>query len=179
MLQNMLRLETITAQDVMTPRTVSFMLSEDTTVGEVMRTHKQMRFSRIPIYRGTVDEVTGYAMRDELLLAAARDDFGRSMADLRRNVVQVPERMPLPKLLEELLHHREQLAVVVDEFGGTSGVVTMEDVVETLLGTEILDEYDAVEDLRRLARDRWRQRAEARGILHQPDEDTDTPPSPS
>ncbi len=164
MLQNLLRFESILAEDVMTPRTVTFMLPESMTVREALERASEARFTRIPLYGRDTDDVTGYLLKPELLLAGARDQFDLRLSERRRPLVQLSQKLPLPEVLEHLLRHREHLALVTDDFGGTAGIVTMEDVVETLLGTEILDETDAVKDLRVLARERWRQRAAQRGL---------------
>jgi CBS domain containing-hemolysin-like protein len=163
--QNLLRLRSLTAEDVMTPRTVALILPEVLTVGEALEQVGDGRYSRIPVSRRDVDDITGYFLKTDLLLAAARDQFQVKLCDLRRELLQVPQKMPLPDILEKMLGHHEHLALVVDDFGGTSGLITMEDVVETLLGAEILDETDVVQDLRKHARERWKRRAAQRQRL--------------
>lgn len=158
-LHNLLHLRALTAEDIMTPRTVALILSEGLTVRDALQRVGEGRFSRIPLYRRDVDDITGYFLKTDLLMAAAHDRFDVTLAGLRRDLLQVPEKLPLPEVLERMLAHHEHLALVVDDFGGTSGLVTMEDVVETLLGTEILDETDVVQDLRKHARERWKKRA--------------------
>lgn len=163
-LHNLLHLRTLTSEDVMTPRTVALILSECLTVREALDRVGEGRFSRIPLYRRDVDDITGYFLKTDLLLAAAHDRFDVKLGDLRRDLLQVPATLPLPDVLERMLEHHEHLALVVDDFGGTAGVVTMEDVVETLLGTEILDETDVVQDLRKHARERWKRRSAQRSL---------------
>lgn len=165
MMQNLLRFQSIRAEDVMTPRTVAFMLPESITVREGLERAGESRFSRIPLFDRDADDVSGYVLKSELLLAGARDQFQRRLSELSRPLVRVSHKLPLPEVLEQLLRHREHLALVTDGFGGTAGIVTMEDVVETLLGTEILDETDAEKDLRAFARERWRHRASQRGLI--------------
>ena len=175
-LHNLLHLRTLTSDDIMTPRTVALILSECLTVKEALDRVGEGRYSRIPVYRRDVDDITGYFLKTDLLLAAAHDRFDVKLSDLRRELLQVPEKLPLPEVLERMLEHHEHLALVVDDFGGTSGLVTMEDVVETLLGTEILDETDVVQDLRRHARERWKRRAAQQGLRAEPeDSGTATP----
>jgi CBS domain containing-hemolysin-like protein len=176
--QNLLRLRSLTAEDVMTPRTVALMLPESTTVREAMARAGEGRFSRIPIYRRDADDITGYFLKTDLLLACARDQFDLKLSELSRVLLQVPEKMSLPEVLEKMLGHHEHLALVVDDFGGTSGLITLEDVVETLLGTEILDETDAVQDLRKHARERWKRRAAQRKQLA-PDDSRANEPMPA
>jgi CBS domain containing-hemolysin-like protein len=157
--QNLLRLRSLTASDVMTPRTVALMLPESLTVRVALEQVGDERFSRIPLYRRDVDDIIGYFLKTDLLMAAARDQFELKLTSLRRDLLQLPEKMPLPEVLDRMLKHHEHLALVVDDFGGTAGLITMEDVVETLLGAEILDETDAVQDLRKHARERWMRRS--------------------
>lgn len=164
MMQSLLRMRSLTVRDVLTPRMVMLMLPEHLTVRDAMEQLGDASFSRIPLYGQDRDDVTGYMLRAELLLACARDDFGRTLAELRRPLVRLSGQLALPETFELLLTHREHLALVVDDFGGTEGLVTLEDVVETVLGTEILDEKDIAGDLRVLARERWRRRMARRGI---------------
>jgi CBS domain containing-hemolysin-like protein len=163
-LRNMLRMKELVARDVMTPRPVAVMLREDALVSEALECAVEARFSRLPVFGKDRDDIRGYVLKSDLLLAGARDEFHRRVSDLKRPLMSVPETLPLPDVLERLLDGREHLALVVDEFGGTSGILTLEDVVETLLGTDIVDETDAAGDLRNLARERWRRRAGERGL---------------
>ncbi len=176
--QNLLRLRTLTADDVMTPRTVALILPESLTVREALEQVGDGRFSRIPIYRRDADDITGYFLKADLLLAAARDQFELKLTDLQRVLLHVPETMPLPEVLDRMLGHHEHLALVVDDFGGTAGLITMEDVVETLLGAEILDETDAVQDLRKHARERWKKRSALRKQLASEDSQGAVAPEP-
>ena len=176
--QKLLRLRTLTADDVMTPRTVALILPESLTVREALDQVGDGRFSRIPLYRRDVDDITGYFLKTDLLMAAARDQFELKLIDLRRVLLQVTEKMSLPEILDKMLAHHEHLALVVDDFGGTAGLITMEDVVETLLGAEILDETDAVQDLRKHARERWTRRAALRKALVKGDTEEAPPPAP-
>jgi CBS domain containing-hemolysin-like protein len=163
-LQSLLRFESILAQDVMTPRMVTFMLPASMTVREALERIQEHGFSRIPLYGRDSDDLTGYLLKSELLLAGARDQFDLRLAQLQRPIVHLSQRLRLPQVLEQLLRHREHMALVTDDFGGTSGILTLEDVVETLLGADILDETDATQDLRLHARERWRRRAAQRGL---------------
>lgn len=163
-LQNLLRLGRLKAEDIMTPRTVLYALPDGETVGGAFPRVQQTPFSRIPVYLETLDNVTGYVLRDDVLLHAARDEMSRPLADLRRPIKAVPASQPLPSLFDDLLRGRAQIAIVIDEFGGTAGVVTLEDLIETLLGLEIVDEIDRVDDMQELARERWKQRARGLGL---------------
>lgn len=158
-LRNLFNFRSLYAEDIMTPRTVIFMLDETDKVKDVLEAHPELRFSRIPIYREQRDDVTGYVLKDELLRLAAEDQGEEPVGVLKRKILAVPEKTPLPLLFEQLLGHHEHIALVVNEEGGTAGIVTQEDVVETLLGMEIVDEADSVQDMRELARRQWLRRA--------------------
>ena len=164
-LRNLFRFNSLRVKDVMTPRTVIFDLPETETIGGVVNEHDAFRFSRIPVYGENRDDVTGYVLKDELLLRAAQEELEVPLSELAREMLVVQPTLPLPDLLERLLDRLEHIALVVDEYGGVAGIVTMEDVVETLLGMEIVDEADSVEDMQALARQQWFRRAKKLGML--------------
>lgn len=158
-LRNLFHFGSLRTKDIMTPRTVMFSLEENTTVRDAIAERGSMIFSRIPIWKGTPDQVTGYILKDQLLLRAARDELDVPVRAFAREALMVPDTIALPSLFEKLLDNREHIAVVVDEYGGVDGVVTMEDVLETLIGLEIVDEMDSVKDMRAMARAKWEARA--------------------
>ena len=137
----------------MTPRVVVTALQQDMTIREVLDEYPVLRFSRIPVYSESIDDVQGVVIRSELLLAASRDEWERGVEEFMKPVEFLSTKQSVDAALDMLLERRQQFAVVQDEFGGTSGILTMEDVLETLLGEEIVDELDEVEDMRELARD--------------------------
>jgi len=164
-LRNVFRFESLAVEHIMTPRTVVFALPDSETVGDVTQRHQGSPFSRIPLYHDSLDNVTGYALRDEILLRAAQDEHDVPLSALRRKIKVVPQTMRLPELFEQMLEERVHIALAVDRYGGTAGVVTMEDVLETLIGMEIVDEVDRVTDMQELARRYWEARARRRGLL--------------
>ena len=164
-LRNLFRFNSLRVKDVMTPRTVIFQMPEHKTIGDVVEEHDEFRFSRIPVYDDDPDDITGYVLKDEMLLRAAQEEFDVSLSEISRDILVVHETLALPDLLERLLDRLEHIALVVDEYGGVAGVVTMEDVVETLLGLEIVDEADSVEDMQALARKQWFKRARELGMV--------------
>ncbi len=164
LLQNILRFGDLQVEDIMTPRTVVQAAEESMTVREFFDDHPDPVFSRIPVYRDRMDNMTGYVLKADLLLEMAQDRFSTQLEELRREVVFVPEHQSVRELFEVLVTSQQHIAVVVDEYGGVAGVVTMEDVVETLLGLEIVDESDVEQDMRKVARDQWRKRALRMGI---------------
>jgi CBS domain containing-hemolysin-like protein len=163
-LKSLFRFNALTARDVMTPRTVVFALKADQTVAEVMKEHEHLNFSRIPMYSKNRDDATGYVLRREIIYEAARDQHETRLEALKRPFVVVQENISVQVLFEQLVTEREHIALVVDEYGGMAGIVTLEDLVETLLGMEIIDEVDTVEDMQELARQQWKKRAERIGL---------------
>jgi len=158
-LRNLFLFGSLRTRDIMTPRTVMFSLEESTKVKNAIAERGSMIFSRIPIWEGTPDQVTGYILKDQLLLRAARNELDVPVQAFAREALIVPDTLALPALFEKLLDSREHIAIVVDEYGGVDGVVTMEDVLETLIGLEIVDEMDSVKDMRAMARAKWEARA--------------------
>jgi len=159
MLEGLFRFRDLCAREIMTPRPVVFTLSSTATVGEAIKEPRVSVFSRIPVYGDGVEDIRGYVLKDELLLRAAKDEHSLPVGDLCREIVIIPDSLPLPALFEKLVAKRQQIALVVDEYGGFDGVVTMEDLLETLLGLEIVDEADTVKDMRAMARRRWDRKA--------------------
>ena len=158
-IQNLLRLRDIEVQTIMTPRVVMVHVSANETVRDVMERISIMVYGRMPVVDGDIDNIRGLVLRSEILRRAAADEFDISMLDISREVVTCRYDDSVDKALDILLENRSQIMIVRDDFGGTVGLVTMEDVIETLLGVEIVDEEDQVaieegvarEDLRELA----------------------------
>ena len=178
-MKSLFRFRNLRVQDIMTPRTVVFAWPEDKTVYEVLEADEALRFSRIPIYRENLDDVTGYVLKDTVLLRAAQDAGDVALRELKREILVVPAPCPLPDLFERLVERIEHIALVTDEYGGTAGVVTLEDVVETLLGMEIIDEADAAVDMQTLAREQWAKRARRLGLVTEEVEEAEAEPDAS
>jgi CBS domain containing-hemolysin-like protein len=162
--RNLFKLGSLRARAVMTPRTVVMAFPESLTVTEVLSEGQPIPHSRLPIYRDDVDHVTGFVLKDDILMAEAQGHGDRQLVTLKRDIVAVSASMPLPALMEFLLRERHNIALVVDEYGGTSGLVALEDILETLLGAEIVDESDSVEDLQLLARRLGEERSVSPGL---------------
>jgi len=135
------------------------------SVKEFFDKNKDLRFSRIPIYNDSVDEITGYVLKDNVYREVADDNLHKTLSDLKRTILIVERNVAIPSLFEKLVQEREHIALVVDEYGSISGLVTMEDVIETLLGLEIMDESDTDSDMQQLARKNWEKRAKRLGII--------------
>ncbi len=163
--RNLFRFRQLRAKDIMTPRTVMVSLPANAKVENVFQQVLNIRFSRLPIYSEDNDDITDFVLKDDILMTQAKDHGSRTLAHLKRKLICVLAEMPLPDLMEVLLNERQHIALVVDEYGQTSGLVTLEDLVETLLGLEIMDEMDEVKDMQLLARQQWRKRAQKRGLI--------------
>ena len=164
-IRNLLRFNTIRAKDIMTPRTVVLAADQNQTISDFFEAHQDLRFSRIPIFQDSKDHITGFVLKDVLLLKIIKGESDKPLSAIRRELMIVNEFINIPDLFNKLMEKREHIALVVDEFGGMAGLVTMEDVIETLLGMEIVDEWDKIEDMQKLARLNWEKRARAMGIL--------------
>jgi CBS domain containing-hemolysin-like protein len=169
---NLLRFRSVRARDIMTPRTVVKSASVHETIGGFFERDREQRFSRIPLYENdSHDHVVGYMLKDELLARMVDGGRDTELATLRRDMITVHDDHPIVDLFNLFLAEREQIALVVDEFGGMAGIVTMEDVIETLLGVEIVDESDHTEDMQLLARRNWERRARRLGLTGSPQQD--------
>lgn len=164
-IKNLLNFKEIFAKDVMTPRTVMKTEDETTSIEDFFNRNMNLRFSRIPIYSAEQDNIIGLVLKDDAFKEMALDNGSKKLLDIKRNIIIVDRNLPIPTLFEKLIASRNHMALVVDEYGSVSGLVTMEDVIETLLGLEIMDESDNVSDLQIQARKNWESRAKKLGIL--------------
>ncbi len=163
-LQNMFLLRSTKVTDVMTPRPVVFSLPESLTVSEYFDNYYDSRFSRIPVYVDDREHLTGFVLKDDLLLSQARDKASKTLDTYRRELPALNDDTTLSDAFEAVLHQRAHIMMIVDEYGGMEGIITMEDIFETLLGLEIMDESDRNEDMQVYARRLWRKRANDMGI---------------
>lgn len=163
-IKNLLNFKKVLARDVMTPRTVMKAEDENTSVQDFFNKNINLRFSRIPIYSGDADDIKGLVLKDEIFKEMALDNGDKKLSEIKRHIMVVDREMPIPKLFDQLVETRNHMALVVDEYGSVSGLVTMEDVIETLLGMEIMDESDSVSDLQSMARKSWKARAKKLGM---------------
>jgi len=172
-IENLLHLHTVPVRDIMTPRTVVFSAPEEITIRQFFNENKRQPFSRVPVYRdGSKETVTGYFLKNTLLSKLLEGRGNDALSTLKLDVMVVPETFPIRDLFNKMLAKREQLALVVDEFGGMEGIATLEDVIESLLGTEIIDESDPSVDMRDEAQKKWARRAEEHGLIYDPDDNS-------
>jgi CBS domain containing-hemolysin-like protein len=163
-IRNLLRFESLKVTDIMTPRTVISALAEDMTIKESLTYIMQTPFSRLPLYKSHMDNTTGFVLKDDVLIFLAQKRGDEPLKVLKRDIMAVPNSIPLTVLFERFLKERQHIALIVSEHGGTDGLVTLEDLIETLMGMEIVDETDNVVDMRSLARKKWMERARAMGL---------------
>lgn len=162
-LRNLLQLNRVHVYDIMTPRTVVLMLQEKLTIGEVMLRQRALPFSRIPIYGDSLDDVTGFVLRHDILSRAAHDEDSICLCDIKRDLHPIPEGVSVAHALNEFVKRQQHIFLVIDEYGGMAGVLTMEDALESLLGAEITDESDLVADMRKMAQERYQK---TQGLLN-------------
>ena len=157
-IENLFNLNDVVAEDVMTPRSVVFALQKDSTVGDVVEEHTPIAFSRIPIFDKDMDDILGFIHRYDLVNKQAEDQFHIKMKDILEPIHTVKQEDSIASILDEFVRRRQQIFMVIDEFGTTTGLITLEDAIETLLGVEIVDEHDSVVDMRKLATEKFRSK---------------------
>ena len=156
-IQNLISMDEITAYDVMTPRVVCEIAPESMTLKSFYKNKRFRHHSRIPVYADNDEYITGYILRVEALQLMAEDKFDLTLGEIRRDVATFDEDTPLDQIWDEMLSKDEQIAIIINEYGSFQGILTLEDVIETLLGSEIVDENDTVRDMQQLAREKWKK----------------------
>ena len=157
-LHNIIKLKSIRVESIMTPRVVVATAPESMTIEEFYKNKDYLHFSRIPIYSSESEEnITGFVYRHDVIENLVNDNYGMKLSEIKRPIAVAPNSQPLTILWEKLLAGKTHIAIVVDEYGGFEGVVTLEDVIETILGLEITDERDVADDMQRYARERWQR----------------------
>jgi CBS domain containing-hemolysin-like protein len=164
-IQNLIRLRSVKVTEVMTPRVVVTVADEEMLLDSFLKIKDFMKFSRIPVFSGNDDHISGYVFRQKVFEQLAEDKTDLKLRDIKREITIVPNTQPLLSVWEKLLESKEHIALVVDEYGGMDGIVTMEDIIESLLGFEIIDEKDTVADMQQFARERWKMRQEKYRLL--------------
>ena len=161
MIQHLLKLDDITARDIMTPSSVVEMAEENMTLSEFYKNDAYRAYSRIPVFNEENDDfIKGYVLRQTILEKLSEDRFDTRLSEIVRPILTFQETDSVSKIWEELLAKKEHISVIIDEYGCFRGIVTMEDVIETMLGTEIVDEKDTVTDMQELAREKWQEQQE-------------------
>jgi CBS domain containing-hemolysin-like protein len=155
-IQNIIDLKKIKASEILTPRVVVFLANEDSTLGDFKKANKKIKFSRIPVYSQQIENITGYIFLQDYIEQISDDNnLTNKLKSLRRDILTVPKSISVFKLFNQLLKNKEHISVVIDEYGGLVGIITLEDIIETLIGLEIIDESDQVIDMQKYAKQRW------------------------
>ena len=159
-IKNIIDFDKIVVKDIMTPRTVIKTAPEEMKILEFYEKNPKLKFSRIPIYASSTDDITGYFLKDELFESIISGKVDESLSSISREILIAHRQMPIKALFEKFIEKKEHIALVVDEFGSVSGLVSQEDIIETLLGLEIVDESDSHADLQLLAKKLWTMRSQ-------------------
>jgi len=161
---NLMKIRNICVRSIMTPRTVIFSVSEHMSAQDFFKSYADKPFSRIPIFKNNHDDIVGYVLKVDILKAQAQDEHDRKLAEFKRDFIVLSDKATTFEAYNRLIIEKSHIALVVDEYGTAQGLVTLEDVMETIIGLEIIDEFDAVEDMQVLAHAKWRKRMETMGI---------------
>ena len=160
-IQNIMKLESVKVDDVMTPQIVVSIAPEEMSVADFYKNKDFLHYARIPVYADqNEDHITGYVLRQTVLENMANDNFNAKLSDIRRSIVVAEEGQSITTLWETLLKEKEHIALIVDQYGTFSGIVTLEDIIESILGLEIVDETDNIVDMQQYARTKWKERRE-------------------
>ncbi len=156
-IQNIINIDEIEAKDAMTPRVVAAIAPESMTIKDFYKDRRFLHHSRIPVYSNNDEYITGYILRMDALQLMAEDKFSCKLSEIKRDVASFPEETTIDRIWDEMLKSKEQIAIVINEYGSFQGILTMEDIIETVLGDEIVDERDVVVDMQQLAMDKWKK----------------------
>ncbi|MBQ4389255.1 MAG: DUF21 domain-containing protein [Bacteroidales bacterium] len=157
-IQNIIKLDDIKAYDVMTPRVVAAIASEQMTLRNFYKQEDLSHNSRIPVYSDSPEFITGYILRYDALENLADDKFDMRLKDIKRKIAAFHEETSVSDIWESLLKTKDQIACIIDDYGCFQGIITLEDIMETILGMEIIDENDTITDMQQYARERWLKR---------------------
>ena len=155
LIKSCIALSGVKARQIMTPSIVVESACQDLTVKD-FQAKQSWSFSRIPVYAGDKDYITGYVLKDAVLKLLSEDQFYVKLSDLKRPILTFREEESVFQIWEKMLEKREHISVIIDEYGGLRGLVTMEDIIETMTGVEIVDEDDVAVDMQALAKEKSR-----------------------
>ena len=172
-IQNIIKLDDIKAYEVMTPRVVANIAPESMTLKQFYRQEELSHNSRIPVYADSPESITGYIMRNDVLENLAEDKFDMRLKGIKRKIAAFHEETSVSDVWESLLRTKDQIALIIDDYGCFQGIITLEDIIETILGMEIIDENDTVTDMQQYAKERWLKRKNQYKQIVLPEEDDD------
>ena len=170
-IQNIMKLDDIKAYDVMTPRVVASVAPESMTLKQFYRREELSHYSRIPVWSESPEFITGYVLRYDVLENLADDKFDTRLGSIKRQIAAFHEETSVSDIWESLLKTKDQIALIIDDYGCFQGIITLEDIIETILGMEIIDENDTITDMQQFARERWMKRKNQYKQIVLPDED--------
>ncbi|WP_300433616.1 CNNM domain-containing protein [Christiangramia sp.] len=174
-IKNLLVFKSVEAKDVMTPFSVAITEDESMSLEDFHKNHKNLKFSRIPVFKDKSNNISGFILKDDVLEQMIEDRGKQPLSSIKRDILVTNDNTPIPELFEIFVQKRAHISMIVDEYGNVTGIVTMEDIIETLLGLEIMDESDSVEDMQMLARKNWERRAKRLGLIQRKqDQETET-----
>lgn len=163
MIQNIIKMDDIPVYEAMTPRVVAAVAPESMTVRSYYKDKKFKPYSRIPVYSESSEYITGYILRTDALQLLADDKFDSTLGSIKRPIELFKEDTMLGEVWDKMLANKEQISCVIDDYGAFQGILSMEDVIETIIGSEIVDENDVATDMQELARQRWRSQIRKNG----------------
>lgn len=172
-IQNIIKLDEIKAYDVMTPRVVAAVAPENMTLRQFYKKEELSHYSRIPVYSDSQEFITGYVLRYDVLENLAEDKFDTRLNSIKRKIAAFHEETSVGDIWESLLKSKDQIALIIDDYGCFQGIITLEDIIETILGMEIIDESDTVADMQQYARERWQRRQGQYKQITLPEEDNE------
>ncbi|MBP3202153.1 MAG: DUF21 domain-containing protein [Bacteroidales bacterium] len=172
-IQNIIKLDDIKAYDVMTPRVVAAIAPESMTLRQFYKRDNLSHNSRIPVYAESPEFITGYILRYDVLEQLADDKFDVRLGSIKRKIAAFHEETSVSDIWESLLKTKDQIALIIDDYGCFQGIITLEDIIETIQGVEIIDENDTVTDMQQYARERWHKRQNQYKQIVLPEEDED------
>ena len=172
-IQNIIKLDDVKAYDIMTPRIVAAIAPETMTLRQFYKQEELSHNSRIPVYADSPEFITGYVLRYDVLENLAEDKFDTRLRSIKRKIAAFHEETSVSDIWESLLKSKDQIALIIDDYGCFQGIITLEDIIETILGMEIIDENDTITDMQQYAKERWLKRKNQYKQIVLPDEDAD------
>ena len=164
-IQNLIKLKDIAVSEIMTPRVVVVTANEEMRLEEFLENKEFLHFSRIPVYKGSKDNITGYVFRAMVFEKLAEEEGDLTLRDIKREILTFYKSTTLFNAWDKMLSKREHISLVIDEYGGMEGITTLEDIIESLLGFEIIDEKDRIDDMQQYALERWKNRQKKYDLL--------------
>ena len=158
-IQNIINIDEIAAKEAMTPRVVAAIAPESMTIKQFYKDRRFLHHSRIPVYADNDEYITGYILRSDAVKLIADDKFTNTLGSIRRNISLYDQDTPVGEIWDSMRANNEQISCIIDTYGCFQGIISLEDLIETILGSEIVDERDTVTDMQQLARERWQKRA--------------------